>query len=103
MNKSHYVYIKDFNRFMLNKTKNNKKHFHKNCLHCFRSEKSWKNTKKFGSIKFKNNFKRLAVPFNIYADMWSIPKEVKNNYKNNASYTKKRSYSLQPCLQRSLY
>ena len=39
-NKSHYVYIKDFNRFMRNKTKNkNKKYFCKCCLHCFSSEK----------------------------------------------------------------
>ena len=37
-NKSHYVYIKDFNRFMCNKTKNkNKKHFCKYCLQCFSS------------------------------------------------------------------
>ena len=39
-NKSHYVYIKDFNRFMCNKTKNkNKKYFCKCCLQCFSSEK----------------------------------------------------------------
>ena len=32
-NKSHYVYIKDFNRFMCNMTKNeNKKHFCRYCL-----------------------------------------------------------------------
>ena len=38
-NKSHYVYIKGFNRFMCNKTKNkNKKHFCKYCLQCFSSE-----------------------------------------------------------------
>ena len=31
--KSHYVYIKDFNRFMFHKTKNkNKKYFYKSCL-----------------------------------------------------------------------
>ena len=35
-NKSHYVYIKDFDRFMFHKTKNkNKKWFCKNCLQCF--------------------------------------------------------------------
>ena len=35
-NKSHYVYFKDFNRFMLHKTKNkNKKCFFKSCLQCF--------------------------------------------------------------------
>ena len=34
--KSHYVYIKDFDRFMFLKTKNkNKKWFCKNCLQCF--------------------------------------------------------------------
>ena len=35
-NKPHYVYIKDFNRFMCNKTENwNKKHFCRYCLLCF--------------------------------------------------------------------
>ena len=39
-NKSHYVYIKDFNRFMCNKTKNkNKKYFCKCCLQCVSSDK----------------------------------------------------------------
>ena len=39
-NKSHYVCIKDFNRFMYNKTKcKNKKHFFKYCLQCFSSKK----------------------------------------------------------------
>ena len=36
---SHYVYIKDFNRFMFHKTKNkNKKWFCRSCLQCFISE-----------------------------------------------------------------
>ena len=38
-NKSYYVYIKDFNRFMCNKTKNkNKKYFCRCGLQCFGSE-----------------------------------------------------------------
>ena len=38
-NKSPYVYIKDFNRFMCTKTKHkNKENFCRCCLHCFRSE-----------------------------------------------------------------
>ena len=38
-NKSHYVYIKDFDRSMFNKTKNkNKKYFCRICLQCFSSK-----------------------------------------------------------------
>ena len=37
--KSHYVYIKVFDRFMFHKTKNkNKKRFCRSCLQCFSSE-----------------------------------------------------------------
>ena len=37
--KSHYVYIKDFDRFMIHKTKNkNKQWFCRSCLQCFSSE-----------------------------------------------------------------
>ena len=103
-NKSHYVNIKSFNRFMCNKTKTkNKKHFLRYCLQCFSSKKVLEKHEKFrlkingkqsgklrsGSIKFKNHFKQLAVPFKIYADFESILKGVKNNDKTNASYTKK--------------
>ena len=36
---SHYVYIKDFDRFIFHKTKNkNKKWFCRRCLQCFSSE-----------------------------------------------------------------
>ena len=35
----HYIYIKDFNRLMFNKTKNkSKKYFCKSCLQCFSCE-----------------------------------------------------------------
>ena len=81
--KSHYVYIKDFDRFMFHKTKNkNKKWFCKSCLECFSSEsvliKHKKNCLSIngkqsvklekGIIKFKNYFKQIPVPFKIYAD-----------------------------------
>ena len=37
--KLHYVYIKDFDRFMFHKMKNkNKKYFCKSCLQCFSSK-----------------------------------------------------------------
>ena len=71
--KSYYAYIKNFNRFMFNKTKNNnKKHFCRYCLQCFSSEKvliEYKETSleingkqsiklKRGSFKFKNYLKQ---------------------------------------------
>ena len=82
--KSHYVYITDFDRFMFNKTKNeNKKCFCKSCLQCFSSEnvfikhkenclningkQSVKLEKRI--IKFENYFKEIPVPFKIYADL----------------------------------
>ena len=81
--KSHYVYIKDFDRFMFHKTKNkNKKWFCRSCLQCFSSENvliehkenclsiNGKQSVKLekGIIEFKNYFKQMPVPFKIYAD-----------------------------------
>ena len=81
-NKSHYVYIKDFSRFMFHKTKNkNKKWFCRNCLQCFSSENvlikhkddclSINGTQSVkveeGIIKYENYFKQLPVSFKIYA------------------------------------
>ena len=99
-------------RFMCNKTKNkNKKHFCRYCLQCFSSEKVLIEHKKVclkingkqsvklrsGSIKFKNYFKQLAVPFQIYADFESVLKRVQgNDNDNNASYTKKYQKHI-PC------
>ena len=103
-NKYHYVYIKDKNRFMCNKTKNkNKKYFCQCCLQCFSSEKILIEHKENGlvingeqsvklkkvSISFKNYLKELSVPFKIYADFECILKEVKSSDKNNSSYTEK--------------
>ena len=89
--KSHYVYIKDFDRFLFNKTKNrNKKHFCKCCLQCFSSKEilvehkkdclvingklSVKLKKNF--IRFKNYSKQIHVLFKTYADFQCIFKEV---------------------------
>ena len=110
--KSHYAYIKNFNRFMCNNTKNkNKKHFCRYCWQCFSSEKVLQGHKEIclvingkqsvklrsGLIKFKNHFNQLAVPFKIYADFESILKGVKSNDKNNnTSYTEKYQVHI-PC------
>ena len=82
-NKSHYVYIKDFNKFMFHKTKNkNKKWFGKSYLRSFSTEKirikhredclsinGVQSVKvEEGIIKFEDNFKQLLAPFKIYAD-----------------------------------
>ena len=110
-NKSHYVYIKDFNRFMWNKTKKNKKYFCKYCLQCFISERvligcketclkisGKQNVKlKSCSIKLKNHFKKLVVLFRIYAAFESILERVKSDDRNNkTSYTGKYQKQI-PC------
>ena len=102
-NKSHYVYIKGFNRFIFHKTKNkNKKWFCKSCLQCFSSENVLIKHKEDclsingqqsinlekGTIEFKNYFKQLPVPFKIYADFECNLKNVEC-YKG--TYTKKIS------------
>ena len=80
---SHYVYIKDFERFMFHKTKNkNKKYFRKSCLQCFSSKNVLTEHKKVSvsingaqsvrlkkrTIEFENYFKEILVPFRIYAE-----------------------------------
>ena len=74
---------KILNRFVFQKTKNkNKKEFCKSCLQCFSSKNvlmEHKNvclsingtqsvTFEKGTIKFKNDFKQIPVPFKIYID-----------------------------------
>ena len=102
---SNYVYIKDFNRFMFNKTKyKGKKYFCKNCLQCFSSENvllehkedclviNGKQNVKLeeGFISSKNYSKQIPVPFKIYADFECILKTVDNDIINNdISYTRK--------------
>ena len=104
--KSHYVYIKDFNRLMFNKTKNkNKKYFRRCCLQCFSSEKVLTKHKENclvikgkqkvklgkGSISFQNYSKQLAVLFKIYVDFECIlrPTLSKKGCNKSISYTEK--------------
>ena len=98
--KSHYMYIKDFHRFMFHQTKNkNKKWFCKSCLLCFSSESVLIKHKenclsingkqsvklKKGIIEFENYFKQIPVPFKIYADFECNLKSVECD---EGSYTK---------------
>ena len=98
--KSHYVYIKKFDRFMFHKTKSkNKKWFCKSCLQCFSSgnvltkhkedclsingKQSVKIEK--GITEFENYFKQIPVPFKIYSDFECNLKGVESH---EGSYTK---------------
>ena len=110
---SHYVYIKDFNRLMFNKTKNkNKKYFCKSCLQCFSSENVLNEHKKDcllinkeqnvkvekGFIEFKNYSKQIPVLFKIYADFECILKSIDCGVDNDCfSYTKKYQDHI-PCI-----
>ena len=100
-NKSHYVYMKDFDRFMFHKTKNkSKKYFYKSCLQCFSSKNMLMEHKEAclsingaqsvrlekGTIEFKNYFKQIPVPFKIYADFECNLKIVESY---EGSYSKK--------------
>ena len=82
--KSHYVYMKDFDRFIFHETKNkSKKWFCRSCLQCFSSEsvlikhkedclsingKQSVKLEEEGIIEFENYFKQIPVLLKIYAD-----------------------------------
>ena len=89
-NKSHYVYVKDFNRLMFNINKHGeKKRFCMRCLQHFSSEIILEKHKDdclvvdgeqrvkldSGYVEFKNYANKLRVPFKIYADFECILKK----------------------------
>ena len=94
-NKSHHVYIKDFDRFLFLKTKDKKKK-----IQCFSSKNVLTEHKEVGlsineahsvrlekgTIEFKNYFKRIPVPFKIYTDFECKLKRVESY---EGSYSKK--------------
>ena len=102
---NHYVYIKDFNRLMFNKTKNkNKKCFCKSRLQCFSSENVLLEHKKdcslinggqnvkleTGFIEFKNFNKQVPVPFKIYADFECLSKGCDVGFDNDCFFLYKK-------------
>ena len=93
-NKSHYVLLKDWNRLMYSKTKDqHKKHHCMSCLQSFTTEEILSNHKKqcllingcqavnyeSGIIKFTNYNKQIPILFKIYADTECFLKRV-NSY-----------------------
>ena len=101
----HYVLIKDFNKFMFNQTKHERrKHFCMYCLQCFSREDvltEHKNNcisingqqainmpEKGEKVYFKNHHKQLPVPFVIYADFEALTEKIQGCQQNNdKSYT----------------
>ena len=93
--KSHYVLIKDFNRFMTSFNKHHgRKYFCLHCLHCCSSARvleihredclsingtqAIKMPEAGSKIYFKNHQKMLPVPFAIYADFEAITEKIDN-------------------------
>ena len=90
--KSHYVFIKDFNRLMFSKTKHkDKKHFCMSCLQNFSTKEILNNHRKrcllingcqavnyeSGIIKFTNYNKQIPILFKIYAGIECFLKRTK--------------------------
>ena len=95
-NKLHYVYVKDFNRFMFPKTKKK----WRSCLQCFSSINVLTEHKNVclsingaqsvrlekGTTEFKNYLKQIPDPLKIYADFECNKKSIESYEK---SYSKK--------------
>ena len=98
--KSHYVYIKNFNRLMNTFTNHKEtKHFCMRCLHCFSREDllekhspdcfALNGTQKIdmpakgSKIYFKNYHRIQPVPFVIYADFEALTKKINTCHQNN--------------------
>ena len=92
--KSHYVFIKEFNRLMFSRTKHkDKKPHYMSCLQSFTTEEILSNHKKqcllingcqavnddSGTIKFTNHNKQIHVLFKTYADTECFSRRV-NSY-----------------------
>ena len=97
----HFVYIKDFNRFMFNQTKHkNKKHFCMHCLQCFSTKDVFdvhkKNcivingtqaikmpSKDNNILQYNHYHKQLPAPFVIYADFEALTERIHGCQQNN--------------------
>ena len=91
--RQHYVFIKDFNKMMYNKTKHqHRKHFCMFCLQCFSTdeilakhksncmiingEQAIRMPKEGSTVQFQNYHKQMPAPFVIYADFEAITEKV---------------------------
>ena len=91
--KSHYVFIKDFNWLRYSKTKyKDRKHFCMSCLQNFTTKEILNKHKEqcllinetqavkyeTGTIKFKTFDRQIPIPFKIYAHIYSHYSHLKN-------------------------
>ena len=120
----HYVYIKDINKLLANKTKRNRRMYYcTRCLHGFIRENLLEKHKKdcreindgkaapilpkkfkdrngkwrIPTTHFKNHHKKLPKPFTIYADFEAILENLEAKKKSDReSYTikEKKTYSM---------
>ena len=91
--KQHYVFIKDFDKMMYNKTKHqHRKHFCMFCLQCFSTDEILAKHKsncmiingeqtitmpeEGSTVQFQNYHKQTPAPFVIYADFEAITEKV---------------------------
>ena len=99
--KSHYVFIKDFNRLMFSRTKHKDKKHCMSCLQSFTTEEMLSNYKKqcllingwqavnykSGTIKFTNYKKQIPILFKMYADTKCFLKRVNSYNKISKTYS----------------
>ena len=97
--KSHYVYIKDFDRFMFHTAKNKTRNtFVKVVCSVLVVKKYWQNINKFekGTTEFKIYLKQLPVSLKVYADFDS-------NLESVESYSKSIKITFLAVLRTSLF
>ena len=98
---NHFVYIKDFNRFMFNQTKHkNKKNFCMHCLQCFSAQEVLDKHKinciaingeqairmpneDHNILQYNHYHKQLPAPFVIYADFEALTEKIHGCQRNN--------------------
>ena len=105
--KQHYIWIKDFNRFMFKQNKcQQRQYFRRYCLQCFPMKEILNNhtpncivvngkqavrmSKKGSSVQFKNIHKQLPASFVIYADFEALTQKIDRcQPDDNKAYTEK--------------
>ena len=97
--KSHHVWIKNFNRLLYDQTKyHGRKYFCERCLHGYTTEyllqRQWNGigdkairiempVESKNKLRFINFYKKMKVPFVIYADFEALIKKIDDHGRTN--------------------